>query len=379
MRCGKLLLTAMLLLMLRISAADTVLKTGSRLPQLPSPLFLDGSNRTLDEFLGKKFVVLFLWERSPATLNEFSHLVNLRNNLKERAEFVGVGIGDHNMLKNFPGAIRLGFPVNSDKGTIKSLLCRPGDPMPLTVLLDKNGTILWRGKLRQLPAMLKMCEEGKFDLKEQIRNEVFADTVNDAIRKNELDKALVLLRKEYQDHPEKFELLRVQFSILKKLNRRKDALQLLHEAQVKHPNDYRLFEMEYVYLGETGDDAGLKDFFTRLKKQFAKRPEVIIAFAVAESKLSPEKIDPATVIDLAGAGWKDELFVKPGAKASYALEYAMILHIFGRNDLALQLAEIACEDAAKLPKLLEKARTARTYYRKINDISAGIKVPDLKK
>ena len=89
--------------------------------------------------------------------------------------------------------------------------------------------------------------------------------------------------------------------------------------------------------------------------------------------------DPATVIDLAGAGWKDELFVKPGAKASYALEYAMILHIFGRNDLALQLAEIACEDAAKLPKLLEKARTARTYYRKINDISAGIKVPDLKK
>ena len=44
-----------------------VLKTGSKLEQLPSPRFVDGTDRTLNDFLGKKYVVLHIWERSPLT------------------------------------------------------------------------------------------------------------------------------------------------------------------------------------------------------------------------------------------------------------------------------------------------------------------------
>lgn len=355
------------------------MKTGSKLEQLASPLFVDGSNRTLNDFLGKKFVVLHIWERSPAALNEFPRAANMYANLRDQVEFIGVGVGDVKTLKNYPGVVRLGFPVNSDRGEMKKIFHRPGDPMPLTVLLDKNGVLLWRGKLAQLPGMIKMCESGKFDLKEQIRNEVFADEVNEAIRKNQLDKALAMMAKEYQDHPEKFELLRVQFSILKKLNRRQDALKLLHNAQEKHPADHRIFEMEYLLLGENSNPGEIKEFFTRVKKQFSRHPEVLIAFAVAESKVAPEKLDPALIVDLAAAGWKKELFTKPGSRAAYALEYAMIMHIFGRNEIACGLAEIACKEAEKIPALLKKAEAARAYYRKIRDISPAIKMPDLKK
>ena len=70
MRFFKLCTAVCSLFALVLTAAP--LKTGSKLGQLPSPKFLDGTDRNLNDFLGKKFVVLFLWEKNPASLAEFS-------------------------------------------------------------------------------------------------------------------------------------------------------------------------------------------------------------------------------------------------------------------------------------------------------------------
>lgn len=361
-----------------VLAAGGSLATGSCLSHLPSPLFIDGSTKTLKELADKKFTVIHLWEMNQAALIEFSRVANIAAGNRDDVRFIGAGIGDAAKLQRFPGAARLGFPVNADKGALKAMLCRPEDTLPLTVLLDRSGTILWRGKLNNLPAVLTRCRQGKFDLKEEIRLEAFKNRVKTALADNDNEKALALLAAEYQKHPEKFSLLKQQLDLLKKLNRISEALTLLHQAQAKFPANYRIFELEYILLGEKNTGL-LPDFFTRLKKNFAKNPEILIAFATAECQLPPDKLELKTVLDLAQAGWQSQAFSSPAARAAYALDYARILHSIGRNDLAVQLAQTACDDLADAPKQLPKAQAALTYYKKMTAIAPTVTLPDLKK
>ncbi len=380
MRRIKLPLTAVLLLIFTFQLAADPLKTGSQVSALPSPLYLDDSNKTLNEFLGEKYVVLFIWEMNNAALGEFYAASNAAIRNRDVANFVGIGIGPHARLKRFPGAVRLGFPVNSDhRGAAKALFLRPGDPMPLTVLLDKNGVILWRGRLQNLQAVLNNCQQGKFDLQEQIRIEDFSAAVNTAISENKLEDALDLLRTEYTSHPEKFDLLQMQIALLGRLQKIDEAFELLHQVQQRTPTDYRVYELEYKMIGELDLVDKLPDFFSRVKTAFAKKPNILIAFALAECQLPPDKLNLQYVIDLASTGWQSQEFTSPENRGLYALDYASILHSIGRNDLAVIIITQACEDLKNNASQLARAQAALTYYTKMKEIAPTISLPDLKK
>ena len=376
----KLLLLTLLLLISAVCLYADPLKTGSQVTVLPSPLYLDDSNKTLSEFLGEKYVVLFIWEMNNAALTEFYSAANLAIRNRDAVNFIGIGIGPHDQLKRFPGAVRLGFPVNSDhRGAAKALFQRPGDPMPLAVLLDKNGVLLWRGRLQNLQAIINSCKEGKFDLQEQIRLEDFSAAVNAAISENKFEDALNLLAAEYANHPNNIDLLQMQMAMLLRLDRRDDAFALLHQAQQRAGDDYRYFEIEYKLIGELNLADNLPDFFSRVKTVFAKKPNILIAFALAECQLPPEKLNLTFVLDLAAAGWQSGEFVSPEHRGLYALDYASILHSIGRNDLAIIIITQACEDLKDNATQLPRAQAALTYYTKMNEIAPTVTLPDLKK
>ena len=374
------LILSFLILTLSADIYASALKTGSQIRQLPSKTFLDGVDKNLNEFLDDKFVVLYLWEMNQASLQEFYLAANTFTQCKKQAEFIAVGMGEAEKLKRFPGAVRLGFPVNADaKGAAKKLFARNGDTLPLAVILDKNGTILWRGKIQLVPKVLKECSEGKFNLSEQIRVEEFSLAVSNAVKNEELDKALAMIKEEYKRYPGKTDLLNAQISLLKKLDRDKDVPALLHEAQKIRPQDYRIFEIEYRFIGDSGQLDLLPEFFTRLKKNFAEKPNILIAFAIAECKLPPDKLNLEFACDLAAAGWEGQHFNNNIQRGLYALDYASIMHNIGRNDLAVILAEEACKNLAKDPKNLQIAQNALTYYGKLAKIAPAISLPDLKK
>lgn len=349
------------------------LKTGMPVKALPSPVYLDGSTHKLSDFLGKKFVALYLWEPNQAALSEFSTLPGIVAQCKDSADFIGIGVGSLNRLKKFPGAAQLGFPVNVDvRNEVKKLFLRNGDSTPMVILLDKSGTLIWRGPVKVLPRILKDCASGKFDLKEQIRVEVFTDAVNEAIRAEKYDAALPMLKEEYRRNPRKLELLRVQLAILKKLQRFEEAFAVLHEAQKLRPRAYRIFEMEYKLIGESGKMDKLPEFFTRLKTNFAKQPGVLLGFAISECQLPPAMLNLEYAVDLVETGWKSNSFSSDEEKGLYALDYAKILHSIGRNDLAAILARRAQALLKKSPKNIGKADSAFLYYTKMMKIAPKV-------
>ena len=173
-----------------------MLKTGTQVKALPSPLFIDGSTKMIGDFYGKKYVVLYLFELNRAALDDFAAMREVRKQSVDIADFVGIAVGNIAQAKKFPGVMQFGFPVNADKGEAREMFARDGEKLPLAVVLDKRGVILWRGPVKMVMKILRECESGKFDLKEEIRQEVFTDTVNDAIRNEKYDVALPMLKKE---------------------------------------------------------------------------------------------------------------------------------------------------------------------------------------
>ncbi len=361
------------------SLCGAVLKTGTPVKALPSPLFVDGSTKMIGDFYGKKFVVLYIFEQNRAALDDFAVMHEVRKRCADIADFVGIGIGTVEQLKKFPGVMQFGYPVNADKGKARGMFVRDGESLPLAVVLDKKGVLLWRGPVKAAVKTLNECANGKFDLKEQIRQEVFTDTVNDAIRNEKFDIALPMLKKEFAANPRKLELLRVQLAILKKLNRIDEAFAELRAAQVLRPRSYRIFEMEYQLIGETKKVDRLPDFFERLKKNFAKSPGVLLGFALSECKLPPEQLEFKYVFDLVETGWNSKAFAKDEDKGMYALDYAKIFHSVGRNDLAAVMARQAQVLLAKNAQGAQKAKTAFLYYTKMMQIAPKVKLPDLKK
>ena len=356
-----------------------ILKTGTQVKALPSPLFIDGSTKMIGDFYGKKYVVLYLFELNRAALDDFAAMREVRKQSVDIADFVGIAVGNIAQAKKFPGVMQFGFPVNADKGEAREMFARDGEKLPLAVVLDKRGVILWRGPVKMVMKILRECESGKFDLKEEIRQEVFTDTVNDAIRNEKYDVALPMLKKEFIANPRKLELLRVQVAILKKLNRIDEAFAAILEAQTLRPKNYRIFEMEYQLIGETKKTERLADFFERLKKNFAKAPGILLGFALSECKLPPDQLEFKYVFDLVETGWNSKAFAKDEDKGMYALDYAKILHSVGRNDLAAVMARHAQVLLVKNEQGAQKAKTAFLYYTKMMQIAPKVKLPDLKK
>ena len=304
-----------LLSLLTIAAAVCVCAAekcdiGGKFGNFPSPIWINGSTPALQELYGgKKFLVVYIWQPDQAALADFPRIVTVAEKYNKKVAFSGIAIGSADRIKRFPGANRLTFPMNIDpKGAIASRVTMPAK-LPVALILDDKNTLLWSGATAAVPMILDECLSGKFDLKEEIRKNVFARAVNEAVKAQKFEEAYKLLNKEWKKSCDSLELLNAQITLLtRKLNRPNDAFALAHEAQQKNPRDHRFYEAEYRLLGNPAHAKRLPGFFARVKKAFAGQPGVLMAFAIAEMGRPAEDLDMKLVISLAETGWNSKGF-----------------------------------------------------------------------
>ena len=357
------------------------IEIGAKISTIPSPVFLDGKTRNFKEFLGKKYCVVYLWKPNQAALGDFARISGVFEKFKKDADFVGIGFANADILKKFPGAVRLGFPMNSDhKSAALEAWGLVDAALPMCLLLDKNGTLLWRGKSAALPAQLNRCLSGKFNLIEEIRLDKFSTAVNAEVKAGRFDAAYKLLYAEWSSQKNGVpELIPPMISLLtKKLNRSEEAFKLLHEAQNKNPGNLRWYEMEYRMLGDKKFASREAEFFARVKKVFAEKPGVLMAFAIAESKGPLAELDMKNVLSLLETGWRSTGFKSEQERGFFAIEYAKIFSSIGRNDLAMQMAKIAYKYLQNDKKHGDGVKQAVLHYSKMLQLAPAVKIPDLK-
>ncbi len=365
-----------------VFAASGKINIGEKITAFPSPVWLDGKGRSMTDFLQeKKFAVLYFWQADQHSLSDFPRISGIAEKFRAQVAFAGIAPGSVEKLKRFPGAVRLGFPVNADEnGTVTEKWEVKSSRMPLAWIVDKNGTLLWQGRSFQLPGVLNLCLDGKFDLMEEIRKDRFAQAVNSAVKAGEIEKAVSLLHQEWLKNPAGMELLEAQMALLtRRLKRVDDAFALVHNAQQKNPGDHRFYEMEYKLLADPAQEKRLPEFFQRVMREFPRKPEVLMAFAAAEMGRPAETLNMPLVLKLADAGWRSQAFKDDVAKGRYAIEYAKIVHAAGRVDLACKLSQTAYKLFEKEHKMQQGAKKAVLYYGKMSVAGQSITVADLQK
>ena len=246
------------------------------------------------------------------------------------------------------------------------------------MVLDKEGTLLWRGPSAALAGVLTRCIKGKFDLKEEIRQHEFAKKVNASYKARDFAQAVKMLRAEWEKNPGSLELVEAQLALLiRQLKQPEAAFELVHEAQRKNPGKHRFFEAEYKLLAAPAHEAKVPEFLARVRREFADQPAILMAFAMAEMGRPAEVLNIREILLLAEAGWQSRGFKNDVERGMYAIEYAKIVHAAGRNDLAESLARTAETCFKAEPKRQEGARLAAFYYRKMREIAPTIRIPDV--
>lgn len=346
--------------------AAAVATTGDMAPNIPSPIWMDGKVYRIAEYKGKKFVVVFLWAPDQRALAEFQQMNRIaRMPANADTAFLSVANCDLETLKKFPGAAKLTFPVCADhnRATAK-LYMRSFDRLPLAVVIGKEGRIYWRGSIRQVPAVLKLIRENKFDLPERIRTEKFTLDVSDAIKNKQFDKANKLIYAEWERFPANLELLSMYLLISgRHLKRFDDGFKVIAEAGKKLPGNPEVGVLEFQHICSAGLFNRLDEFSKRMIAVHGSNPDTMTKFASLFIKLPAKELQPRQINAFLSAGWRNGKFKNDAEKANYAINYAKLMHSFGRTDIACKLAIFA--EQKLNGKAKASAAEAVTYYKKI--------------
>ena len=350
-----------------------VAATGDTAPNIQSPIWLDGKVYRLAEYKNQKDVVLFIWSPDQRALTEIPNMNRIAKQYADSSTvFLGIGNANADILKKFPGIAKLNFPVCADHNrATANLYLRSFDRLPLAVVINKAGKICWRGSIRQVPAVLSQLRAGKFNLAERIRTEKFSFAVSEAIKAKKFDEANKLIYAEWEKHPTNKELLGMYLLISgRHLNRYDDAFKMIDLAHQKNPASWEIGEMEFQLICAARQNKKLDEFNKRMIAVHGKNPAVMIKFASIFSRLPVKEMQIAHVHSFLSSGWRNGKFKDDAAKAEYAIEYAKLMHTFGRADIALKLAMYA-EKKLK-GKAAEGAADAVIYYKKILANSAKL-------
>ena len=356
-----------------LKLAAAVAATGDMAPNIQSPVWLDGKVYRLAEYKNKKDVVLFIWSPDQRALAEFQNMNRIAKQCaNDKTVFLSIGNANAEILKKFPGVNKLNFPVCADHNrATANLYVRSFDRLPLAVVINKEGKICWRGSIRQVPAVLNQLRAGKFDLAERVRTEKFSFDVSEAIKAKKFDEANKLIYAEWEKHPTNKELIGMYILIAgRHLKRYDDAFKMLALAHQKNPGSWEIGEMEFQLICGSGQYKKLDEFNKRMIAVHGKDPAVMIKFASMFARLPVKEMQITQIHSFLSSGWRNGKFKDDAEKAAYAIEYAKLMHTFGRADIALKLAMFA--EQKSTGKAKEGARDAAAYYKKIIANSAKL-------
>ena len=362
-----------LILPIQIHAAAAV--TGQEAPAIPSPIWKDGKLHRLSDYKNKKVTVLFIWNLDQQAIVNIPVMIRVVNAADPaKVAFLGVAGGTVEMINKFPGIAGLNFPICADhKRATAKIYLRRYDKLPLAVVIGRDGKLCWRGSIKQVPAVLKQIDSGKFDLAERIRAEKFSDAVSTAIREKKFKEAFKLINDEWQKHPENLELLSMQLLILTRhLQKSEQAFELIKNAHSRLPGNPAVYELEFQLIRNTAKLALLDDFVNRTIAAHAANPDLILQFAGMVVQIPARDLNLSWIHRMLQSGWKNGKFKTPADKGKFAIDYAKMMHNFGRTDLAYKLALWASQNLKDQAR--EGAVEAAAYYKKIMDFAPSIEI-----
>ena len=339
--------------------------TGGLVPEL-SGAWCKGAPVRIAEQKGRNVTVLYFWAVNQQSLEDMPRMGDLAREFADKpVTFVGIGCDKVEKVTEFFRAKELPMPILiDDKLATLCRFLRSADRIPIAVVVDREGRLVWRGATPALRSVLPKVIDGKFDLKEHIRREEFANQVRAALAKNHYEDALKLIDGELKDHPTNVELVSLKASILTRgLRDLPGALKAVDAALERAPREIAFYELKMKLLHAMRDLPGLRKHYERLIEVFAAEPLLLARFADVEMQRPLRDNYPELYCRLfkaarASGGFKDDR-----ERGTVELAHARMLFFCGRPELAFASAKRAAVLLKDTPQFTE-ARTMAEFYRR---------------
>ena len=348
--------------------------TGELVPELAGAWTKGEPVRIADQ-KGKKVTVLYFWAVNQQSLEDMPRMGELARAFADQpVTFVGVGCDKVNKVAEFFRAKELPMPILvDDKLTTLCRFLRPTDRIPLAVIVDREGRLVWRGATPALRSALEQVIGGKFDLKEHIRREEFSNRVREALAKSHYEDALKLIDGELKDHPVNVELVSLKASILTRgLRDLPKALKAVDEALARAPREIAFYELKMKLLHAMRDLPGLRKHYDRLCEVFAEDPQVLARFAEVEMQRPLRDNYPELYCRLFKAARASKGFKDDRERGAVELAHARMLFFCGRPELAFASAKQAAVMLKDTPQFSE-AKTMAEFYRRAATLAKQLK------
>jgi peroxiredoxin len=339
--------------------------TGDLVPEL-SGAWSKGGPVRIAEQKGKKVTVLYFWAVNQPSLEDMPRMGEVAKRFADKpVTFVGIGCDAVNKVAEFFRAKELPMPILIDDKLAN--LChflRPNDRVPLAVIVDREGRLAWRGAASALPPVLEEVLEGKFDLKEHVRREAFAEEVRTALGKNHYEEALKLIDGELKSYPGNVELIAIKANIWTRgLKKPEQAIRAVDDGLKSSPRAAALYKLKVKLLHMTNDYAALAKFYDDVIRVFADEPLLLMSFAEMEIQQPLRENRPELYCKLFKAARASKGLKDDRERGIVELAHARMLFFCGRPELAFSGAKRAVVLLKDSPQY-EEARTMAEFYRR---------------
>ena len=348
--------------------------TGELVPELAGAWSKGGPVRIAEQ-KGKKVTVLYFWAVNQPSLEDMPRMGEVAKSFANQpVTFVGIGCDAVNKVAEFFRAKELPMPILVDDKL--SNLCRflrPTDRLPLAVIVDREGRLVWRGATPALPPILREVVDGKFDLKEHIRREAFAEKVRTALGKSHYEEALKLIDGELKNYPGNVELISLKANIWTRgLQKPREAVKAVEEGLKAAPREVALYELKIKLLRITRDYAALAKFYDDAIRVFADDPRPLLRFAEMEMQQPLRDNRPELYCKLFKAARASKGLKDDRERGIVELAHARMLFFCGRPELAFAGAKRAALLLKDTPRY-DEARTMAEFYRRAANVAKQLR------
>ena len=348
--------------------------TGELVPELAGAWSKGGPVRIAEQ-KGKKVTVLYFWAVNQPSLEDMPRMGEVAKSFANQpVTFVGIGCDAVAKVTEFFRAKELPMPILVDDKL--SNLCRflrPTDRLPLAVIVDREGRLVWRGATPALPPILREVVDGKFDLKEHIRREAFAEKVRTALGKSHYEEALKLIDGELKNYPGNVELISLKANIWTRgLQKPREAVKAVEDGLKAAPREVALYELKIKLLRITRDYSALAKFYDDAIRVFADDPRPLLRFAEMEMQQPLRDNRPELYCKLFQAARASKGLKDDRERGIVELAHARMLFFCGRPELAFAGAKRAALLLKDTPRY-DEARTMAEFYRRAANVAKQLR------
>ena len=324
------------------------------------------------QYKGKKAVVLFFWGMDNASIMAFRPLAELTKKVDaSKVAWIGVASGDVKKIAEFKLTATLPFPVGVDGGSTVKLYMPEKFKNPGCAIISKDGILVWRGTVRNMPVVLKRLLAGKLNIDEIARKEQFNIALGKAVRDKKYKEAISLIEAE-QKRGFSTDLTTLHLQLLLESKDTAEALAMLDRTVKAHPDRIgphllRQMVLRSYFKDEKKAAVAAADSLNHLKKY----PKVLAEMLQNEMKLSQDQRSPRFIYDMALALNKICRTLKDREQGTMLLLCAQAMNICSFNDKA----EIAAAEAEKLftdQRDMQTASMLKKYYKKLNELKKQV-------